>query len=71
EISSTGDFAFLLMYKGEIFMWRNSQRPLAVFDLRPFGLGRLIASTKEMFERAVKLSGVSQSPFNRVKGKTI
>lgn len=59
EASLTGDFAFAIMRKGEIYLWRNDARPLAFFDLREEGLGRFFCSTKEMFEKALKLSGIS------------
>ncbi len=51
-ISDKGDFAFAYMTEGEIFFWRNEDRPLAVFDAREHRMGRFIASTKEMFEQA-------------------
>ena len=51
-ISDKGDFAFAYMTEGEIFFWRNEDRPLAVFDAREHRMGRFIASTKEMFEKA-------------------
>jgi glucosamine 6-phosphate synthetase-like amidotransferase/phosphosugar isomerase protein len=51
-ISDKGDFAFAYMTESEIFFWRNEQRPLCVFDARKHGMGRFIASTKEMFTKA-------------------
>ena len=59
EASLTGDFAFAVMRRNEIYLWRNDARPLHFFDLREEGLGRFFCSTKEMFEKALLLGGVS------------
>jgi len=58
EASLTGDFAFAILKKGEIYLWRNEARPLCFFDLRKEGLGRVFCSTREMFEKAVSLAGL-------------
>ena len=65
EASLTGDFAFAVMRRNEIYLWRNESRPLCIFDLREEGLGRFFCSTKEMFEKALSLSGVSLK--NKIK----
>jgi hypothetical protein len=51
-ISDSGNFAFAYMTAKEIFLWRNEQRPLCVFDARKVGMGRFFASTLEMFTKA-------------------
>ena len=65
EASLTGDFAFAMMRRNEIYLWRNESRPLCIFDLREEGLGRFFCSTKEMFEKALSLSRVSLK--NKIK----
>ncbi|WP_028842938.1 class II glutamine amidotransferase [Thermodesulfovibrio yellowstonii] len=55
EVSDVGDFAFALLTKKEIYLWRNSQRPLSVFYL---GDNIFFASTLQMFQKAIEIAGV-------------
>lgn len=55
-ISDKGDFAFAYMTEREVYLWRNEQRPLSIFDARSLGMGRFFASTKQMFEKAWALA---------------
>jgi len=58
-VSADSEFAFAYMnHEGVIYLWRSEGRPLSVFDLREIGMGRWFASTKAMFEEAIKMSGV-------------
>ena len=49
----SGDFAFAMLSRKEgIWLWCNGMRPLEILDARPYGLGRWLCSTKDIFTRA-------------------
>lgn len=54
-ISGSADFAFGYLNRSRekaLYLWRSSDRPLAVIDARKLGLGRWFCSTVEIFEEA-------------------
>jgi len=57
-ISAEGEFAFAYMAPDAVYLWRSEGRPLVVFDMRENNLGRWFASTKDMMQKALKISGV-------------
>ena len=64
-VSSRGNFALAYMTESEIFLWRDNQRPLWVFDCRKHGMGMFFASTPQMFARAWEWACPSRD-FSRV-----
>jgi predicted glutamine amidotransferase len=55
EVSDVGDFAFALLTKKGIYLWRNDQRPLSVFYYKE---NIFFASTMDMWKEALELAGV-------------
>jgi len=55
EVSDVGDFAFALLTKKGIYLWRNEQRPLSVFYYKE---NIFFASTMDMWKEALEIAGV-------------
>jgi len=55
EVSDVGDFAFALLTKEGIYLWRNDYRPLSVFYYKD---NIFFASTMDMWKEALKIAGV-------------
>lgn len=56
-------WALIMYWDGKIYFVRSVNRLLWVCDLRKVGLGRFIASTKEMFDRAYVIAGENLKKF--------
>ena len=55
EVSDVGDFAFALLTKKGIYLWRNEQRPLSIFYYKE---NIFFASTMDMWKEALEIAGV-------------
>ena len=58
EFDATSSFALTIYYDDRLWLVRNDSRPLWTFDARSERLGRFVATSREMFERALELTGL-------------